>query len=112
MPQTESGNPEVTGHDGIYVVTPNQVLQYVQEFAPVVLRYDPSAAASRGVEVWHEGVFVHRAQALDAYANCFVRRHRGATQGIEADIPAAAPRPTGLALRDLHGTDSRDKGRR
>lgn len=78
----------------------------------VVLRYDPGAAASRGVEVWHEGVFVHRAQALDAYANCFVRRHRGATQGIEADIPAAAPRPTGLALRDLHGTDSRDKGRR
>ncbi len=78
----------------------------------VLLRYDPSAPPTRGVEVWHEGVFVHRAQALDAYANCFVRRHRGATQGIEADTPAAAPRSAGLALRDLHTNDSRDKGRR
>ena len=40
MPQTESGNPEVTGHDGIYVLTPSQVPRYVQEFAPTVLRYD------------------------------------------------------------------------
>ena len=77
----------------------------------VLLRYDPSAPTSRGIEVWHEGLFVHRALALDAYANCFVRRHRGATQGIEADIPAAAPQPTGLALRDLHTNGSRDQGR-
>ncbi len=77
----------------------------------VLLRYDPSAPTSRGIEVWHEGLFVHRALALDAYANCFVRRHRGATQGIEADIPPAAPRSGGLALRDLHGIDSRDQGR-
>lgn len=40
MPRTESGNTEVTGHDGIYVVAPGQVAQYVREFAPVVLRYD------------------------------------------------------------------------
>ncbi len=77
----------------------------------VILRFDPSAPPSRGLEVWHEGVFVHRAQALDAYANCFVRRNRP-TQGIQADTPAAAPRSAGLALRDLHANDSRDKGRR
>ena len=70
----------------------------------VVLRYDPSAPASRGVELWHEGKFVCRATALDAYANCFVRRNRP-TQTIETQTPPAAPRNTGLALRDLR--DSR-----
>lgn len=77
----------------------------------VILRHDPSAPTSRGIEVWHEGVFVHRAQALDAYANCFVRRNRP-TQGFEANTPAPAPRSAGLALRDLHANDCRDKGRR
>jgi putative transposase len=70
----------------------------------VVLRYDPSAPASRGVELWHEGKFVCRATALDAYANCFVRRNRP-TQTIDPETPAAAPRNTGLALRELR--DSR-----
>lgn len=68
----------------------------------VSLRYDPSAPASRGIEVWHEGHFVERARALDAYANCFVRRNRP-TQGIEADTPAPAPRSPGLSLRELRG---------
>jgi transposase InsO family protein len=68
----------------------------------VTLRHDPSAPASRGVEVWHDGRFIERARALDAYANCFVRRNRP-TQGIEADTPAPAPRSSGLALRDLRG---------
>jgi DNA helicase-2/ATP-dependent DNA helicase PcrA len=40
MLRTQSGNAEVTGHDGIYIVTPDQVQQYVLEFAPTVLRYD------------------------------------------------------------------------
>nr|WP_240626231.1 UvrD-helicase domain-containing protein [Pseudoxanthomonas sp. SGT-18] len=40
MPRTQSGNAEITGHDGIYIVTPDQVQQYVLEFAPTVLRYD------------------------------------------------------------------------
>jgi DNA helicase-2/ATP-dependent DNA helicase PcrA len=40
MPRTESGNCDVTGHDGIFIVTPNQVRQYVREYAPTVLRYD------------------------------------------------------------------------
>jgi transposase InsO family protein len=75
----------------------------------VTLRHDPSVPASRGIEVWHDGRFVERARVLDAYANCFVRRNRP-TQGIEADTPAAPPRSTGLALRDLrwHGPDDKE----
>lgn len=66
----------------------------------VTLRYDPAAPASRGIEVWHNGQFVARATPLDAYANCFVRRHRP-SQTIEPDTPAATPRNSGLALRHL-----------
>ena len=66
----------------------------------VTLRYDPSAPAARGVEVWHDEKFVGRATPLDAYANCFVRRNRP-TQNIDPDTPPAAPHNTGLALRDL-----------
>ena len=66
----------------------------------VTLRYDPGAPPARGVQVWHEDKFVSRATPLDAYANCFVRRNRP-TQNIAPDTPAAAPRNTGLALRDL-----------
>jgi len=77
----------------------------------VTLRHDPSAPASRGIEVWHEGRFVERAQALDAYANCFVRRNRP-TQGIEADIPAPATRSGGPSLRALRGHQPDDKEQR
>ena len=66
----------------------------------VTLRYDPAAPPSRGVELWHEGAFVSRATALDAYANCFVRRHRP-SQGIDPGTPPPAPRNTGLVFRDL-----------
>jgi putative transposase len=66
----------------------------------VTLRYDPAAPPSRGVELWHEGVFVGRATPLDAYANCFVRRNRPA-QSIDPDTPAPAPANTGLVFRDL-----------
>lgn len=66
----------------------------------VTLRYDPSAPAARGIEVWHEGRFIERARPLDAYANCFVRRNRP-TQGLEVDTPAATPRASRIALRDL-----------
>jgi putative transposase len=66
----------------------------------VTLRFDPSAPPARGVEVWHEEKFVGRATPLDAYANCFVRRNRP-TQNIEPASAPAAPRNTGLALRDL-----------
>ncbi|WP_252510941.1 hypothetical protein, partial [Acinetobacter baumannii] len=40
MPRTQSGNGEVTGHDGIYLVAPGDVAAYMQEFAPTVLRHD------------------------------------------------------------------------
>lgn len=40
MPRTESGNAAVTGHDGVYIVAPEQVSQYVEQFAPTVLRYN------------------------------------------------------------------------
>lgn len=40
MPRTESGNNDVSGHDGIYVVAPDLVQDYVLQFAPTVLRYD------------------------------------------------------------------------
>ena len=81
----------------------------------VLLRYDPSAPASRGIEVWHEGRLLVCAKPVDAYANCFVRR-RHPTQTIEAATPSASPalptspasseqaslpRVSSLALRDL-----------
>lgn len=67
----------------------------------VTLRFDPSAPASRGIEVWHENQFIARATPLDAYANCFVRRNRP-SRTLESDTPAPAPRPSGLSLRSLN----------
>ncbi|HEL3255601.1 TPA: AAA family ATPase [Stenotrophomonas maltophilia] len=40
MPRTQSGNDQATGHDGIYLVAPEHVTAYMQEFAPTVLRHD------------------------------------------------------------------------
>lgn len=74
----------------------------------VTLRFDPGAPPARGVEVWHEDKFVSRATPLDAYANCFVRRHRP-TQNIDTDTPPATPRRTGLALRELLARQSDDE---
>jgi putative transposase len=76
----------------------------------VTLRYDPSASASRGIEVWHNGQFVSRSTPLDAYANCFVRRHRP-SRNIEPQSPPAATRGPGLALRDLTARKPNDKER-
>jgi transposase InsO family protein len=74
----------------------------------VTLRYDPSAAPARGVEVWHDDKFISRATPLDAYANCFVRRNRP-TQNIDPDTPPTTPRNTGLALRDLSARKPHDE---
>ncbi len=74
----------------------------------VTLRYDPSVPASRGMEIWHEERFIERATPLDAYANCFVRRNRP-TQNLDPDAPPAAPRSSGLALRDLRSNTPDDK---
>ena len=66
----------------------------------VTLRFDPAAPPSRGVEVWHQNQFIARATPLDAYANCFVRRHRP-SRTLHSDTPAPSPRPSGLSLRTL-----------
>jgi putative transposase len=76
----------------------------------VTLRYEPSAPASRGIEVWHNGQFVSRATPLDAYANCFVRRHRP-SRNVEPQSPPAATRGPGLALRNLTARKAHDKER-
>jgi transposase InsO family protein len=77
----------------------------------VTLRFDPGAPPARGVEVWLDEKFVGRASPLDAYANCFVRRNRP-TQNIDTDTPPAAPRNTGLALRDLSARQPDDEEKR
>lgn len=68
--------------------------------ATVTLRFDPAAPPSRGVEVWHHDQFIARANPLDAYANCFVRRNRP-SRTLQADSKPPAPRPSGLTLRKL-----------
>jgi hypothetical protein len=69
----------------------------------VLLRYDPTLPAARGLEVWHAGKYIARARPLDAYANCFVRRLRP-SRTLQTDTPATPPR-TGLALRHLKRRD-------
>lgn len=66
----------------------------------VTLRFDPAASPSRGIEVWHKDQFIARANPLDAYANCFVRRSRPA-RTLDIDSQPPAPRPSGLTLRNL-----------
>jgi putative transposase len=78
----------------------------------VLLRYDPGAPPSRGIEVWHDGRFVERATPLDAYANCFVRRNRP-TQNLDCDTPPTQPRNSALALARFSRTgkaNDEDKG--
>lgn len=47
----------------------------------VTLRFDP---AKRGapVDVWHGGKKIGQARVVDTYANCFVKRHHDAPQGV------------------------------
>lgn len=65
----------------------------------VTLRYDPAAPPGRPVQVWHEGQPIQLARPLDAYANCFVTRHR--PSGTLSPNTAAPEPPSGLALRNL-----------
>jgi putative transposase len=76
----------------------------------VILRFDPAAPASRGIEVWHDNQFIARATPLDAYANCFVRRNRP-SRTLESDTPAPAPRPSGLSLRSLNTRPTDEESR-
>jgi len=70
----------------------------------VTLRYDPAAAAGRPIEVWHERRRIQDAKPLDAYANCFVRRHRPSWT-LHPDTPAPEPKAPPLALRNLRRRD-------
>jgi transposase InsO family protein len=65
----------------------------------VTLRYDPAAPPGRPVQVWHENRRLPDARPLDAYANCFVKRHRP-SWNLQPDSPPPEPKST-LALRDL-----------
>jgi transposase InsO family protein len=76
----------------------------------VTLRFDPSAPASRGIEVWHQNRFIARATPVDAYANCFVRRNRP-SRTLQSDTPAPAPRPSGLTLRTLKSDQADEESR-
>jgi transposase InsO family protein len=71
----------------------------------VTLRYDPAAPAGRPIQVWHQRVRLPDAKPLDAYANCFVRRHRP-SWNLQTDAPPPAPRGRPLALRELRRRDN------
>ena len=66
----------------------------------VTLRYDPAAPPGRPVEVWHNEQRIAQAKPLDAYANCFVRRHRP-SWNLQPDAPPPEPPAPALALRAL-----------
>lgn len=72
----------------------------------VVLRYDPSAAEGRPVQVWHDGRKIQDAKVVDTYANCFIKRNRP-SRTLEVDAPAKAP-PKGLDLRKLGKPDPQE----
>jgi transposase InsO family protein len=66
----------------------------------VTLRFDPSAAPERPVQVCHQGTFIELAKPVQTYANCFVKRNRPSWT-LEVDGPAPEPAPPGLKLRTL-----------
>lgn len=43
FPPTESKNQRVTGHDGVFVIHPDHVISYVEEFSPQCLRHSASS---------------------------------------------------------------------
>lgn len=75
----------------------------------VTLRFEP-AAKGRPVQVWHEGQPIELAKPLDAYANCFVKRHRPSWTAT-TDTPAPEPPPSGLNLRELLNPDDPEENR-
>ena len=76
----------------------------------VTLRFDPAAPPGRPVQVWHEARRIHDAKPLDAYANCFVRRHRPSWT-LQPDAPPPEPAPK-LALRNLRRRGDDDEQER
>jgi putative transposase len=47
----------------------------------VTLHFDP-AKKGAPVDVWHGGKKVEQARVVDTYANCFVKRHQAAPEGV------------------------------
>jgi transposase InsO family protein len=70
----------------------------------VTLRYDPSAPPGRPIEVCHADNTRQLAKPVDAYANCFVKRHRPSWT-LSTEAPAPEPSPSRLALRHLSEAD-------
>ena len=68
------------------------------------MRFDPSAAPTRPIEVWHESRRLPDATPLDAYANCFVKRDRP-SRNLQTNTPAPEPK-SHLALRELRRRDN------
>jgi len=66
----------------------------------VTLRFDPSAAPERPVQVCHQDTFIELAKPVQTYANCFVKRNRPSWT-LAVDGPAPEPAPPGLKLRTL-----------
>ena len=75
----------------------------------VTLRYDPAAPTGRPIQVWHEGRQIQLAKPVDAYANCFVKRHRP-SHTPASNAPAPEPAPSSLALRALGDDDPSTEG--
>jgi hypothetical protein len=70
----------------------------------VTLRYDPSAPPGRPIEVCQADKIRQLAKPVDAYANCFVKRHRPSWT-LSTEAPAPEPSPSRLALRHLTEAD-------
>jgi transposase InsO family protein len=70
----------------------------------VTLRFDPSAAPGRAVQVCHQGQFVELAKPVQTYANCFVKRERP-SRILEVDGPTPEPSASSLKLRVLSDDD-------
>jgi putative transposase len=74
----------------------------------VTLRFDPSAAPERPVQVCHHGKLIELARPVETYANCFVKRNRPSWT-LQVDGPAPQPATPGLKLRALPETGEEER---
>lgn len=47
MPRTQSRNQEVTGHDGVFIISSDDLRDYVRQYRPTVLRYNKTTNTER-----------------------------------------------------------------
>ncbi len=74
----------------------------------VTLRFDPTAAPERPVQVCHKGQHIELAKPVETYANCFVKRNRPSWT-LSTDAPAPEPPSSGLKLRALPRKPEEDR---